>query len=397
VTATHLLDDRAGDGAPGVLQRPTWVEVDLAAIAHNVRLLRGVAPDSRFMAVVKADGYGHGMLPIVTTALAAGADWLAVALVEEGVALRRAGVAAPILLLTEPPTAAIDELLDAALTPTVYSASFIRALDAAQRRRGGGPLDVHHKLDTGMRRVGTPERDWGAVMDLLASCDGLRVAGLWSHFACADEPGHPSIEPQSAAFARGVEAARARGITPELRHLCNSAGTLTRPGDHYDLVRCGIALYGLDPGNGVSAGVDLRPAMRWVSQVSLAKRLAAGESVSYGHRWTAPADTTIGTVPAGYADGVTRILGGRGDVVVRGRRRPMVGRVCMDQFVFDADDDEIAVGDEVVLLGSQGAVAVTAEDWATWLDTITYEVVCTVGQRVPRIYTGAPDGDGQVG
>lgn len=397
MTATHLLDRRRGDGAPDGLDRPTWAEVDLSAIAHNVRVLRSVALGSRFMAVVKADGYGHGMLPVATTALAAGADWLAVALVEEGRELRRAGVTAPVLLLTEPPVAAIDDLLDAALTPTVYSATFIRALDAAVRRRGGGPLDVHHKLDTGMRRVGTPQRDWGAVMDLLAASGGLRVGGLWSHFACADEPGHPSIEPQSAAFAAGVEAARARGITPDVLHLCNSAGTLTRPGDHHDLVRCGIAMYGLDPGNGVSAGVDLRPALRWVSQVSLVKRLAAGEAVSYGHRWAAPADTTVGTVPAGYADGVTRILGGRGQVVVGGRRRPMVGRVCMDQFVFDAGDDRPAVGDEVVLLGAQGDAAVTADDWADWLDTINYEIVCTVGQRVPRVYLGAPDGDGRAG
>lgn len=397
MTETHLLDRRAGDGAPGGLDRPTWAEIDLSAIAHNVRALRAAAPASRFMAVVKADGYGHGMLPVATTALAAGADWLAVALVEEGRALRQAGVTAPILLLTEPPVAAIDDLLDATLTPTVYSATFIRALDAAQRRRGGGRLDVHHKLDTGMRRVGTPERDWAGVMDLLAASEALHVGGVWSHFACADEPGHPSVERQSARFAAGVAAARTRGIAPGLLHLCNSAGTLTRPGDHHDLVRCGIALYGLDPGNGVSAGVGLRPALRWVSQVSLAKRLAAGESVSYGHRWTAPADTTVGTVPAGYADGVTRILGGMGEVVVGGRRRPMVGRVCMDQFVFDACDDDLAVGDEVVLIGAQGDAAVTADDWAEWLQTINYEVVCTVGQRVPRVYTGVPDDDGAAG
>jgi alanine racemase len=216
------------------------------------------------------------------------------------------------------------------------------------------------------------------------------VAGLWSHFACADEPGHPSIERQSAAFRDGIAVARSHGLAPRVLHLCNSPGTLTRPRDHYDLVRCGIALYGLDPGDGLIDGVGLRPALRWVSRVSLVKRLAAAEAVSYGHRWAPVTDTTVGTVPAGYADGVTRLLGGVGAVVVRGRRRPMVGRVCMDQFLFDAGDDDVAVGDEVVLIGAQDGAAVTADDWAAWLDTINYEVVCGVGGRVPRIYVGQP-------
>ncbi|MBW3605896.1 MAG: alanine racemase [Actinobacteria bacterium] len=377
--------------------RPTWAEIDLGAITDNIRVLRAVAGDSRFMAVVKADGYGHGLLPVAHAALAGGADWLGVALIEEARILRSDGVTAPILLLTEPPVAAIPALLDAEATPTVYSPSFITALDTAARQRDARPVDVHCKLDTGMRRVGVPEPDWPAVMQLLAGCDGLRVAGLWSHFACADEPGHPSIEHQSRTFAQGVAAARDCGLAPDLLHLCNSAGTLTRPQDHYDLVRCGIAVYGLDPGNGVIGDVPVRPAMRWVSQVSLVKRLTAGEAVSYGHAWRAPRDTTIGTVPAGYADGVTRILGGRGDVVVGGGRRPMVGRVCMDQLVFDAGDDEIAIGDEVVLLGAQGDAAVTADDWAAWLDTITYEIVCTVGPRVPRVYSGGVDGGSAAG
>lgn len=393
MTRTRLQDVRLTTPTAPPALRPTWAEIDLGAITDNVRTLRTVAGDSRFMAVVKADGYGHGLLPVAHAALAGGADWLGVALVEEAHTLRSDGVTVPILLLTEPPVAAIPALLDAEITPAVYSPSFITALDTAARQRGGGPLEVHCKLDTGMRRVGVPEPDWPAVMQLLAGCDGLRVAGLWSHFACADEPGHPSIEHQSRTFALGVAAARDHGLAPDVAHLCNSAGTLTRPQDHYDLVRCGIAVYGLDPGNGVIGDVPVRPAMRWVSQVSLVKRLTAGEAVSYGHAWRAPRDTTVGTVPAGYADGVTRILGGRGDVVVGGSRRPMVGRVCMDQFVFDAGDDEVAIGDEVVLLGTQGDAAVTADDWAAWLDTITYEIVCTVGPRVPRIYTGAADGD----
>lgn len=387
-TRTRLRDVRATAPSAPPAHRPTWAQIDLSAITANVRVLRQLAPRSRFMAVVKADGYGHGLVPVAHAVVAGGADWLGVALVEEGRALRSAGITVPILLLTEPPVHAVPALLDAQLTPAVYTPSFIVALDAAARHRGDVPVDVHLKLDTGMRRVGVPEPDWPSVTDLLAGCAGLHVAGLWSHFACADELGHPSIARQSRTFAAGVEVARAHGLAPDLLHLCNSAATLTRPEDHYDLVRCGIAVYGLDPGNGVIGDVPVRPAMRWVSQVALVKRLTAGEAVSYGHAWRPDRDTNVGTVPAGYADGVTRSLGGRGEVVVRGRRRAMVGRVCMDQFVFDAGDDDIAVGDEVVLIGADGDAAATADDWASWLDTITYEIVCTVGQRVPRVYSG---------
>lgn len=387
---THLIDGRAAQPPAAPLQRPTWVEIDVAAITANVRVLRDVAPRSRFMAVVKADGYGHGTVPVARAALAGGADWLAVALVEEGRTLRDAGITTPVLLLTEPPLAAIPTLLDAELTPSVYSRDFIRALDAAARARGGDAIAVHLELDTGMRRVGAPERDWSAVIDLLARCTGLRVSGLWSHFACADEPGHPSIARQSTLFRSGIDLIRERGLEPDLVHLCNSAGTLTRPEDHHDMVRCGIALYGLDPGGGVLGDVPVRPAMRWVSHVSLVKRLAAGEAVSYGHAWSAPCDTTVATVPAGYADGVTRVLGGRGEVLIGGVRRPMVGRVTMDQFLVDVGDDTVTVDDEVVLLGGQRATAVTADDWARWLDTITYEVVTTVAARVPRVYPGGP-------
>jgi alanine racemase len=386
VTATRLSDVRAAAPPAAPLQRPTWLEIDLGAIAANVRTLRGLAPGALFMAVVKADGYGHGMVPVARATLRGGADWLAVALVEEGRGLRDAGIGQPTLLLTEPPAAAIPALLDAGLTPTVYSPGFIRALDAAARGSGVAPLDVHLKLDTGMRRVGAPEHDWADVADLLAGLDGLRVAGLWSHFACADEPGHPSVDRQSTLFRAGIDLVRSRGLSPDVVHLCNSAGTLTRPEDHYDMVRCGIALYGLDPGGGVGAAAPLRPAMRWLSHVSLVKRLEAGEAVSYGHTWCAPRDTTVATVPAGYADGVTRLLGGRGSVVVGGVRRPMVGRVTMDQFLVDIGDDPVAVDDEVVLIGRQGDAEVTADDWASWLDTINYEVVSTVGRRVPRAY-----------
>lgn len=377
--------------APSSRLRPTWVEIDLDAVTHNAAAITRLVGDGRLMAVVKADGYGHGMVPVARAALRGGASWLAVALVEEGRELRAAGIDVPTLLLTEPPASAIGALLDARLTPTVYTPAFVAALDAAVAARGVGPVAVHCKLDTGMRRVGAPEADWDTVLGLLARSPNLHVEALWSHLACADHPGHASIASQATAFRRGLDAAARHGLSPTLRHLCNSAGALTLPDEHFELVRCGIVVYGLDPGGGLLARIDARPALRWVSRVSLVKRVAAGEAVSYGHHWTAPRDTTIGTVPAGYADGVTRALGGRGSVLVGGRRRPIVGRVCMDQFMFDAGDDPVAVGDEVVLIGRQGDGQVTAEDWAAWLDTITYEIATTVGARVPRTYHGGPD------
>jgi alanine racemase len=388
MSTTQLGSQRAADPRPAPHHRPTWVQIDLDAIAGNAAALCRVARGSALMAVVKADGYGHGAVPVARAALRGGAEWLAVALVEEGLELRSAGITAPILLLTEPPVAAIAALLDVGLTPTVYSPAFITALDAAARARSRLPLEVHLKLDTGMRRVGVPEADWRHVFTLLSGVAGLRVSGMWSHFACADEPGHPSIERQAAAFRMGVAAAKELGLAPDLLHMCNSPATLTRPQDHFDMVRCGVALYGLDPGDGLIGTLPLRAALRWVSRVSLVKRVAAGEGVSYGHRWAPGADTTVATVPAGYADGVTRRLGGLGEVIAGGRRRPIVGRVTMDQLLFDAGDDEIAVDDEVVLIGVQDEVAVTADDWAAWLDTINYEIVCTVGSRVPRVYVG---------
>jgi alanine racemase len=386
MSATQLGSQHASDSLSARTHRPTWVEIDLDAIAANAAVLCRVAAGRALMAVVKADGYGHGAVPVARAALRGGARWLAVALVEEGLQLRAAGITAPVLLLTEPPVTAIGALLDVGLTPTVYSPAFITALDAAARRRGGSPLEVHLKLDTGMRRVGVPEAHWHEVFTLLGNVVGLRVSGLWSHFACADEPGHPSIERQTTLFRAGIAAAREHGLAPHLLHMCNSPATLTRPQDHFDLVRCGVALYGLDPGDGLIGTLPLRPALRWVSRVSLVKRVAPGQAVSYGHRWAAATDSTIATVPAGYADGVNRRLGGLGAVLAGGKRRPIVGRVTMDQLLFDAGDDEIAVDDEVVLIGVQDEVAVTADDWAAWLDTINYEIVCTVGPRVPRVY-----------
>lgn len=376
----------ARSAPPGA--RPTWVEVDLDAITDNVAALKGQAAAPGLMAVVKADGYGHGAVPSARAALAGGADWLAVALVEEGEELRAADITAPILVMTEPPIDGINRLLDADLTPTIYSPSFTAALDAAAVGRGSGQVAVHLKLDTGMRRVGVPQHDWDAAFRALRDADGLHAEAVWSHFAVADEPDHPFISYQASEFARALDQARATGLRFDVTHLCNSAGTLHLHDHHYDMVRPGLAVYGLQPAPGLAESTPLRPALSWWSRLSLVKRLAAGEAVSYGLRWTASTDTTVGTVPAGYADGVVRLLSNRGEVVVRGRRALIAGTVCMDQFLIDGKDLPLAAGDDICLIGRQGDAEVTADDWAEWLDTINYEIVCGIGRRVPRVYVG---------
>lgn len=388
----------AGRGGPGARagppgERPTWAEVDVDAIADNVTALKGQAAAPRLMAVVKADGYGHGDVTAARAALAGGADWLAVALVEEGRALRRAGITAPVLVLAEPPPSAAGAVLDEELTPTVYSPAFAVALDEAAAERGGPPAAVHVKLDTGMRRVGVPRRDWDDALRRVRDADWLRLEGLWSHFAVADEPGHPFVAEQARAFRDGLDLAASLGLRVDLAHLCNSAGTLHLHDEHHDMVRPGLAVYGLEPAAGLAGSTPLRRALSWWSRLALVKRLAAGEAVSYGLRWTAEEDTPVGTVPAGYADGVTRALTNRGEVLVGGSRCPMVGTVTMDQFLVSLPEGAQA-GDEVCLLGRQGDERVTAEEWAEQLGTINYEVVTTIGRRVPRVPVGERLTDG---
>ena len=319
----------AGARAAPPAHRPAWLEIDLDAIAENVAALREHARAAELMAVVKADGYGHGLVESARAALAGGASELAVALVEEGEALRDAGVSAPILLLTEPPAAAIGALLEASLTPAVYSPGFTAALDAAVTERGVAPLGVHLKLDTGMRRVGVPQHDWEDALRRIRDAGGLRLAGLWSHFAVADEPAHPFIASQAEEFERGLALARELGTPPDVAHLANSAAALHLPDTHYDLVRPGLSVYGLEPAPGLARDVPLRPALALRSRLSLVKRLASGEAVSYGLTWAPTADTRLGTVPLGYADGV--VSGARLEVetrlpweadLFRGRRIP---------------------------------------------------------------------------
>jgi alanine racemase len=367
--------------------RPTRLEVDLRAVRANVTRLRELA-GAEVCAVVKADGYGHGAVPVARAAVDAGARWLAVALVEEGIELREAGIDVPILLLTEPPVAAIGELITARLTPTVYRAPFMAALEAAGHQRDHA-IDVHVKLDTGMGRVGIPPELWRERLEQVAVARRLRVTGLFTHLARADELSVATTAEQLAAFGRGRDVAAKLGLRPRWLHAANTAGTLAHPEARLDLVRPGIGVYGLSPGADVDAAEHgLRPALRLVTEIAFAKRISAGTPVSYGHRWRAPEDGWLAVLPLGYGDGMPRALTNRAQVLLRGRRRPVVGTVCMDQVLVWCAEVEPTVGEPVVLLGPQGDEHVRVEEWAAAADTITYEIVTQLTARLPRHHLG---------
>ncbi|HJQ47914.1 MAG TPA: alanine racemase [Amycolatopsis sp.] len=367
---------------------PTRAEVvvDLDAIRHNLSVLAGraAASGAATMAVVKADGYGHGALPVAKAALEAGATWLGACSAGEALALRDAGITARVFSWLDLPEVDFAPAIAADVDLSVSSAGELERI-AAAAHRVGRRARVHLKIDTGLSRNGCPAYAWPALVKAASAEPDIDVVAVWSHLACADEPGHPSIEAQARRFQAAYEIAREAGLNP-LRHLANSAATLTRPDLHFDLVRAGIAVYGLNP---VPQQEDLRPAMTFRSAVVLTKRIEAGESVSYGQTWTAGRDTTLALVPAGYADGVPRTLSGRMDVWLGGKRRPVAGRVCMDQLVVDCGDDEPPVGAEVILFGDGAGGGPTAREWADTIGTIDYEIVTGMYRpRVRRRYLG---------
>jgi alanine racemase len=366
--------------------------IDLDAIRANTELLVRRAAPAGVMAVVKADGYGHGLLPCARAAVAGGAAWLGVATIEEGLAVRAAGIDRPLLAWLISPGEDVVAALSAGIDVSVADQRLLGVVVEAAAAVGL-TARVHLKVDTGLGRGGAPEAEWPALVEAAAKSQadgGVEVVGIWSHLAHADAPLHPTIAAQQAVYDTALSIAADAGLTPQVRHLANSAATLATGGMRYDLVRTGIAVYGLTPTTaiGSTSELGLRPAMTVAATVALAKRVPAGHGVSYGHRYVTTSPTTLALVPAGYADGVPRAATNTAEVWLGGRRRRIAGTVCMDQFVVDVGEDPVVAGDEVILWGPGDRGEPTADDWAAALGTINYEIVTRLGPRVRRVYTG---------
>ncbi|HLO01521.1 MAG TPA: alanine racemase [Symbiobacteriaceae bacterium] len=362
--------------------RPTWVEVDLDAIAANVQTLKACAPNSMLMAVVKANAYGHGVVQVAKAAVQAGAEWLGVASVEEGMELRRAGITTPCLILGHVQPGQADNTLLYDLRPTVYQMEVVQECSKwarAYRRK----MALHVKVDTGMGRVGLPPEQVVAFIKQVNSLPMLEVEGLFTHFAVADEPENPMTGAQISRYNQVLADLEAEGIQIPIRHTCNSAGIMIHPSGHYDMVRAGIAMYGMPPDPQVKWPVELKPALTWKTRISFLKEVEAGAPLSYGGTYRPTERERIAVLPVGYADGLSRNLSNRGVLLVNDHPCPIVGRVCMDQTLIRIPDGvEAQVGDDVIIIGpGQPAHAL-----AQMLGTINYEIVCDIGPRVPRFY-----------
>lgn len=368
----------------------TEAVIDLGAICENVAALKAATP-AEVMAVVKADGYGHGLVQSARAARAGGATWFGTATLDEALDLRGAGFTEPVLawLWTPGENDTLRRAIRAGIDISVSSPWQLDSVRAAAASNGV-TARIHLKIDTGLSRNGSYVDDWPILVESVAKAQAaaeVDAVGVWSHFVYADEPGHPTIVKQIAAFRAALEVAERAGVRPQVRHLANSAATLTLPEAHFDLVRPGIAVYGLsplpDPGN-----FGLIPAMTLQAAIASVKRVRAGEGVSYGHAYTTERETTLALVPLGYADGVPRNATNIGPVSINGARFSVSGRVCMDQFVVDVGNLPVAAGDAVVLFGTGEHGEPTARDWADAVGTIHYEIVTRVGARVPRVYVG---------
>jgi len=367
--------------------RWAWAEIDLGAIEHNVSRLKALTPTgTSFMAVVKADGYGHGAVQVARAALQGGADRLGVATVDEALVIRGAGIEAPLHILSEPPADACGILIDHAITPTVTTREFALALGREAAHRGAR-AGYHLKVDTGMNRIGVRAEDAAEFVARLAGVPGLQLEGTFTHFATADVPGDWDFDRQLERFLAALDAMRTEGVAPGTVHAANSPATILHPESHLDMVRCGIAIYGLHPAPSTRGLVELEPAMSVKARATCVKRIGLGDGVSYGLTYRAAAPTTIVTLPLGYADGVHRVLSNRMPVLIGGVRCPQVGRVCMDQLMVEAPRGvEPSFGDEAVLVGVQGGERIVLDELADLAGTINYELACAFGMRLPRVY-----------
>ena len=368
--------------------RWAWAEVHTGLISHNVAIVAQRTAPVQVWAVVKANGYGHGSVPVAQAALAGGATGLCVAIVDEGVALRRAGITAPILLLSEQPAELADLIVGYQLTPTVTTTRGAAVL-AASASAADQTVKIHIKVDTGMHRVGVSPNEAVSLASFISSYESLTIEGVYTHFAVADDPSHPANASQLSAFNAVLDGLSSRGINPPLVHAANSAAALANEASRFTMVRLGIAMYGLRPGAGVAElCAGLIPAMSLKARVSAVRWVEAGEAVSYGLVRPLTKGSLIATVPIGYADGVPRALGRTNiQVLLNGVPRSFAGTITMDQLMIDCESDSSAtVGDEVVLIGKQGEHSVTADDWAEALGTIGYEIVCGISPRIFRRY-----------
>lgn len=364
---------------------PVWAEIDLGALRHNVRTLAGLAPGSEVMGVVKGYAYGHGNPECARAVLEGGAGRLGVARVAEALHLREAGIAAPIHVFTEPPPEAAQMMIDLDLVPTVYTEPFARTLSDAAAAAGRRVV-VHVKLDTGMHRVGVAPDDVPDAIRLIKDLPGIAIEGAWSHLAVADIPDHPFTRKQLDLFEDLTGKIERAGVSLQYRHLANSAAALAFPETHFDIVRCGVACYGLWPGPALRGTVDLRPVLALRSRVNMVKEVPAGDRLSYGLRYELKESSRVVTVPAGYADGYDRRLSGLADVLIDGRRFRVSGTVCMDQFMVDVGNSGVEVGAIATLIGGDGGEAITAEELASQIGTINYEVTARIPSRVPRVF-----------
>jgi len=374
-------------------RRPSWAEIDLMALRHNVTTLRHFVAPAQLCGVVKANGYGHGALFAARALLDAGVAGLAVAIVDEGVELRDGGITEPILLLAEAPAESLADALEAKLTLTVGSLDGAHAAVTAAQE-AGGLTPVHVKVDTGMHRMGVVLDDLGAVLDVLHASPNIVIEGMYSHFAVADSDlveDREYCEVQMARFEKALAIAADKGINPPLTHLANSAAAIALPAARRSMVRVGLAAYGYLPHPSMDSllaeqGFRLRPALSLHARVTAIRQLDAGDRPSYGRRRALPQAATVATVPFGYADGYPRRFFDAGaEVLINGIRHPLAGSVTMDQLVVDCVGGEVRVGDDVVLLGTQGDQTISADEWAAWGGTITWEILCGIGARVPRI------------
>ncbi len=368
--------------------RSTYASISLASIRHNIELIRSrLKPETKYLAVVKANAYGHGMEAVANCALESGAAYLGVAFAEEGVRLRLAGITAPILLLGATDEDHMDDVIRHGLMPTVFTVETLQLLQTHAAKLGM-TCRVHIKADTGMNRIGfTSEAAFTEAILLLKRCPNLVLDGLFTHFAVSELEDTAFTLQQADRFRRYVEIARQNGLHPIL-HASNSAAALHIPEAQFDMVRGGIAMYGCHPAGHAVAGIDLHPVMSWHAYITHIKTIPAGEGVSYGLKFVTPCDMVVGTVAVGYGDGYKRCLSGKADVLVHGHRARQIGTICMDQMMIDLTEiPDAAVGDDVVLLGAQGKESITADELAQKAGTISYEILLSISERVPRVYT----------